>query len=166
MGIFDKVSEQQVKDAQYFERGNYIKPGTYIVEVLKVKEGTSRPPKNTGFFVAEMKTLESSNTKSHPIGSTMTWMTMANQDAFLGNVRHFVAAAGGLTFEECGLEALKMSVGEDSPLMGVILQADAINTKTKAEKDFTKVRFTFLAESRDAWEAASKAAAEQPQASA
>jgi hypothetical protein len=150
MGIFDKVSEKAVKEAQYFERGNYVKPGTYQVEVMKVKEGTMRAPKNTGFFVAEMKVMESSDTKAHPIGSTMTWMSTADKDAFLGNVKHFVGAAAQIPQDDVSLDDLKMSVSEANPLGGVILQVDAITIKTKAEKDFTKCRFIFIADNREA----------------
>src|SRR5262245_59041137 len=133
MGIFDKVSDQQVKEAQYFERGIYVKPGSYVVEVLKCKDGTTRPPKNIGFFVAEMKVLPSSDKAGHPLGSTMTWMSKADKDAFLGNVKHYVGAAGQIPQEEVGVEDLKAAVSEQNPLAGVILQVDAQNVKTKAD---------------------------------
>ncbi len=146
MGVFDKVSEQQVKDAQYFERGNYVKPGRYSVEVLKVKEGNMRPPKSTGFFVVELKVLETTDAKEHPLKSTMTWMCTADKDAFLGNVKHFVGAAGNLPDTDVTLEMCKMAVGEDNPLAGVYLQVDAVGIKTREGKDFTKVKFTYLGE--------------------
>lgn len=154
MGIFDGVREQQVKEAQYFERGNYVKPGRYLVEVLKVKEGTMRPPKNIGFFVVEMKVLESSDTKEHPLKSTMTWMTTMDKDAALGNIKHFLAAAGNITQDEVDLEMCKFAVSEDNPLAGVCLQVDAVPIKTKADKDFTKVKFSYVGEASPAQQSA------------
>ena len=153
MGIFDKVTEKQVEEAQYFERGNYVKPGRFLVEVLKVKEGTTRPPKNTGFFVVEMKVHESSDQKEHPLKSTMTWMTMMDKDAAVGNIKHFIGAAGNIPQEDVTLEDCKAAVSEENPLAGVYLQVDAVGTKTKSidpttkqPKDFTRVKFTYIGE--------------------
>jgi hypothetical protein len=146
MGIFDNVTTTQVKEAQYFERGNFIRPGLYVVEVSKVKEGRMRAPKNTGFFVAEMKVLETSEPKLHPVGSTMAWMATADKDAFLGNVKHFVSAAGNMGLEEVDVEMMKMAVSEENPLAGIVMRAEAVNVKTKADKDFTRVRFTWIAD--------------------
>lgn len=146
MGVFDRVSDAQVKEAKYFERGNYVKPGRYLVEVLKVKEGTMRPPKSTGFFVVEMKVHESSDIKEHPPRSTMTWMSTSDKDAFLGNVKHFVGAAGNIPEDEVGIEDLKASVSEENPLGGIYLDVYAVPIKTREGKDFTKVKFTYIGE--------------------
>jgi len=146
MGIFDKVTPKQVEEAQYFERGNYVKPGRYLVEVLKVKEGTSRPPKNTGFFVVEMKVLESSDLKEHPLKSTMAWMTTMDKDAAVGNIKHFVSAAGNIPQDDVSLDDCKLACSEQNPFAGVCLQVEAIGIKTKAQKDFTKVKFTYVGE--------------------
>jgi hypothetical protein len=159
MGIFDRVSEEQVKEAKYFERGNYVKPGRYLVEVLKVKEGTMRPPKSIGFFVVEMKVHETSDAKEHPLRSTMTWMSTADKDAFLGNVKHFIASAGNVTEDEVGIEMCKYAVSEENPLAGIYLQVDAVAIKTKADKDFTKVKFTYIGEAPAKAAAAAQASA-------
>ncbi len=103
-----------------------------------------RPPKNTGFFVVELKVLESSDLKEHPIHSTMTWMSTADKDAFIGNVKHFVASAANIPIEQVDKPTLIDAVSEDNPLAGVILQVDAVPIKTRADKDFTKVKFTFI----------------------
>jgi len=144
MSVFDRVSDKQVQEAQYFERGVYVKPGRFVGEILKVKEGTMRAPKNTGFLVVELKVLESSDTKEHPVGSIMTWMTTADKDAFLGNVKHFIAAAGNVKDTDVTVEDMKTAVSEDNPLQGIVLQVDAVGITTKAGLPFTKVRFTYL----------------------
>lgn len=123
-----------------------MKPGRYLVEVQKVKEGTTRPPKNAGFFVVEMKVHESSDLKEHPLKSAMTWMTMMDKDAALGNIKHFVAAAGNVEESEVTVDMCKFAVSEDNPLAGVFMQVDAVMVKTKAGKDFTRVQFTYLAD--------------------
>lgn len=143
MGVFDGLSEKDVKEAKHYERGNYISPGTYLVEVLKFKEGQMRPPKKTDFVVAEMKVLESSDLVKHPLKSTVTWMATADKDAFIGNVKHFVAAASNVDEKEITLKELKEATGEDNPLQGVLLRVNAKNVKTKADKDFTHVQFSF-----------------------
>jgi len=147
--IFDSVSDQQVKDATFTRRGNFVKPGRYLVEVTKVKEGKMRPPKNTDFVVVEMKVLESSDLKEHPLKSTMTWMATADKDAFVSNMKHFVAACLNIDEGEVDRKMLKNASSEENPLMGVCLQVNAILVKTKADKDFTKVMFSFVSEQAD-----------------
>lgn len=151
MGIFDGIG-----GAQYFESGVYIRPGLYKAVVQKVKQFTTR--KKVPAFVVELEVLESSNQKDHPLGTTMSWMVMLNQDAALGNVKHFISVASDTPMDDVTSKDAEDACGEGNPLEGVELRIMAVNIKTKADKDFTKVRF--MSASMSAADAASAHAEE------
>lgn len=134
MGIFDGIG-----GAQYFESGVYVKPGLYKVSVNKVKQFTTRKKKPA--FVVELKVLESSNLKDHPVGTDMTWMVMLDQDAALGNVKHFISVAGDTPIADVTAADAEDACGEGNPLEGVELRLTAVNVLTKAKTDFTKCKF-------------------------
>lgn len=135
MGIFSGI-----KNAEYYESGKYVAPGLYLGEVLKVKQGMSR--KKRGFFAVELRVLESSNSKDHPVGTDMTWMVMLDQDAAMGNIKHFIAVAGDMSVDEVEEEDANDAVSESNPLAGVKLRISAVNVKTLKGGDFTKVKFS------------------------
>ena len=145
MGIFDGI-----ENAEHFAGGKYIQPGLYLAEVVKVKQAMTRNKRP--FYVVELKVLESSNLKDHPLGTNMSWMVMLDQDAALGNIKHFVSVASETPVKEVQASDAEDSCSEENPLQGVKLRAMAVNIKTRADKDFTKV--TFLSESMSAGEAA------------
>ena len=134
MGIFDGIGK-----AQYFEGGKYLGPGLYLVEVLRVKQAATR--NGRPFFVVEMQILESSDLKEFPIGTSASWMVMLDQDAALGNIKHFLSVASETPINEVDKQDAEDAISEQNPLAGVKLRAMAVNVKTKALKDFTKVKF-------------------------
>jgi len=134
MGIFDNIG-----NAQYFEGGKYVSPGLYLAEVVKVKQAATRQKRP--FFVVEMKVKESSNLKEHPIGTDMSWMVMLDQDAALGNIKHFISVASETPINEVQAADAEDACSEGNPLAGVTVRVMAVNIKTRAQKDFTKVRF-------------------------
>ena len=134
MGIFDGIG-----NAQYFESGKYVSPGLYKTVIQKVKQASTRQKRP--FFVVEMKVLESSNLKEHPIGTDMSWMVMLDQDAALGNIKHFVSVASETPINEVQAADAEDACSEGNPLAGVTVRVMAVNIKTRAQKDFTKVRF-------------------------
>lgn len=134
MGVFDGIGE-----AQYFEGGKYVSPGLYKTKIIKVKQASTRNKRP--FFVVEMKVLETSNEKDHPIGTDMSWMAMLDQDAALGNIRHFISVASNTPFNEVTASDAEESCSEANPLQGVELRVMGVNILTKAKKDFTKVKF-------------------------
>lgn len=160
MGIFDGI-----ENAEHFAGGKYVRPGLFLAEILKVKQAKTR--KSIPFYVVEMKVLESSDVKEHPIGTTMSWMVMMNQDAALGNIKHFVSVATDMPIKEVQASDAEDSCSEDNPLAGIKLRVMAVNIKTKADKDFTKC--TFMPESvsaADATAAHAKEVAAGPAAAA
>lgn len=134
MGIFDGIGS-----AQYFEGGKYIQPGLYLVEIQKVKQSFTRQKRP--FFVVEMKVLETSNPKDHPVSTDMSWMVMLDQDAALGNIKHFISVASETPINEVQAVDAEEACSEGNPMAGLRLKASAVNILTKAKKDFTKVKF-------------------------
>lgn len=127
-----------MEKAQYFDSGKYVAPGLYKTEVQRVKQGVTRQKRP--FFVVEMKVLETSN-KEHPVGTDMTWMAMLDQDAALGNIKHFISIAADKPLEAVTEEDAEEAVAEENPFAGITLRVMAVNILTKAKKDFTKVKF-------------------------
>ena len=134
MGVFDGIG-----GAQYFEGGKYVAPGLYKAQIQKVKYAKTR--NGRPFFVVEMKVLESSNLTDHPLGTDFSWMAMMDQDAALGNVKHFLSVASDTPINEIQASDAEDAVGEDNPLAGTEIRVMAVNIKTKAGKDFTKCKF-------------------------
>ena len=134
MGVFDKIGS-----AQYFESGKYVSPGLYLTEIQKVKQANTR--NGRPFFVVEMKVLESSNIKEHPLNTDMSWMVMLDQDAALGNIKHFISVASETPINEIQAADAEDACSEANPLGGIKIRLMAVNIKTRAQKDFTKVKF-------------------------
>ncbi len=84
MGLF-----KGIEDASSSEGRNYIGEGIYDIVITKCTSGETR--KKIGFFAVDVKFLGSNNTK-HTVGSVANWITMADKDAFLGNVKAFIRA--------------------------------------------------------------------------
>lgn len=134
MGIFDGIGK-----AQYFESGKYLQPGLYLVDIQRVKQAKTRM--NRPFFVAEMKIVEASDVKEFPVGTDASWMVMLDHDAALGNIKHFISVASGTKLDEITEQDAEDAVSEQNPLAGIRLRVMAVNVKTRAGKDFTRVKF-------------------------
>lgn len=137
MGVFDNIG-----GAQYFEGGKYISPGLYKAKIVKVKQAATRQKRP--FYVVELNILESSNLKDHPIGSDASWMVMLDQDAALGNIKHFISVASDTPIDDVQSADAEDSCSEANPLGGTEIRLTATNIKTKSSgytKDFTKVKF-------------------------
>jgi hypothetical protein len=135
MGLFGKI-----KEAKSNGGGIYFLPGTYALQCLANKTGTTR--EGRAFFVAEFSILESSN-PDRPVGTSVSLMVMLdkNIETALGNIKGYVAALFGIpeqTVDEAGVEAL---IAADNPGANFKVRAVASNVKTRAGKDFTKVIF-------------------------
>lgn len=84
MGLFSGI-----KDAKATQGGNYLKPGMYLVQVLRVNIGKTR--KGVDFFAVDMKVL-GSNSDEHGLGSVVNWFVGFDKDASLGNCKAFACA--------------------------------------------------------------------------
>jgi hypothetical protein len=133
MGMFAGIKESKTQ-----EGGVYFLPGLYVVRIDKVKVGETR--KEEQFFVVETTILESDNPERRP-GSSCSWMTLDRFDGFLGSVKSFVAVATDSDPDEVDEAGVEMLVSNANPLMGTILRVEALNIKTRSQRDFTKVTF-------------------------
>lgn len=134
MGIFSGI-ENVVASG----KTPYVEPGMYKVRVEACKNVDGH---RGNFFIVEMEVLESSNPERMP-GSIMSWsvkLDKAYLATALGDVKAFVQAAtmDASVSEDDILEACS----PENPLKGSILRINAFNTKTKAGKDYTKLRWS------------------------
>lgn len=140
MGMFSKI-----KDAKFSEGGVYIKQGVYRLQIEAVKAILTRQKKQA--FVVEVKVLESNNPE-RAAGSLCTYMVTMDKEPALGNVKQFLETImkpeqldfSKLSEEQC--DAVCEGVcAEKNPLRGRIVRASCVDIKTKAGRDFTKVKF-------------------------
>lgn len=132
-GLFTGANEAKVGGG-----GVYFLDGIYRVEVVRAFVMQSR--KKEDLFIAEFKILESDN-DARRAGMRCSWCVSLKQDAALGNIKGFVAAATDTDPEddqEDWEEAIEMAVSKDNPLAGAIVDLEATTVKTRAGNDFTK----------------------------
>lgn len=141
-GIFDGLN-----DAKPSAGGVYFEPGTYTVEVLECKAGTTR--KKVKFFAVDCKILESSN-PNRPAGTSASWFVKIEEDTpALANIREFLSIAFNVPIEEVDEASGEMVIAEQQPLAGTVLALGVVQIITKKNKQPFNVH---------TWELANKAA--------
>lgn len=133
MGMFTGV-EGASETGSY----RYLVPGTWQLEITKVSANQTRH--GEAFFAVDCKVIETT-AEDYPPGSAVSWMVMKKHDAFLSNVKKFIAVAAGADFDEVSEDDCEAVIGEDQPLTGKVLYAIAHNKTTKAGKPFTVVEW-------------------------
>ena len=73
-----------IKNATTTNGGNYLRPGTHELELLKLMQGRTR--KGVDFIAADFRVLSSTN-EDHPTNSTVNYFAGADKDGFLSNVK-------------------------------------------------------------------------------
>lgn len=129
MGVFAGIEE-----AKATEGGNYLKPGLYDVEVIRLTVGKTR--KNVAFFAADLRVVGSNN-PDHKIGETVNWFVGFDKDAALGNVKAFACAVlsgegpvDAATITESVMEAMVEKGGESIAGTRLKVQVTLVDTKT------------------------------------
>jgi len=133
MGVFGGI-----KEAKYSEGGVYLKTGVFALEIQAVKYLRTRTGKDA--FVAEFKIEESSNTEL-PVGGLVSWMVTLDKEPALGNIKQFLSSAIPCDEGSIDESVVEYAIGKDNPMAGRKVRASAINIKTKAGRDFTKVKY-------------------------
>lgn len=133
-----------MNDAPPSVGGAYLVPGNYDLEIVEVKLVKSQR-ESTMFFAAEFDVL-ASNVDEVKVGSKRSWVANFKHKSTLSNIKHFLAAALDVEFDDVDEDVSKACVDEDQPLKGVRVRAEAFNVKTKQNRDFTKVKWEHLAE--------------------
>ena len=84
MGVFSGI-----ENAKSTEGGNYLKPGVYDLEVIRLSVGTTR--KGVPFFAADFKVLGSNN-PDHNANEVVNWFVGFDKEPSLGKVKAFAVA--------------------------------------------------------------------------
>lgn len=142
MGLFGGID-----NAKYTDGGVYLTAGIFRLKIKALKTLRTRTGKDA--FVAEFETVESTSTKHIP-GSDVSWMVTFDKDSALGNIRQFLSATVNKTIEaitEAVAQACLTAVDANNvvtsnPLSGFFVRAQAFDIKTRAGKDFTKVKYS------------------------
>ena len=144
MSIFDNIVSAPLQGA-----GKYFYPGRFVVRIRNVLTHESRNPMKKGitFFIVECEIVKAEHSERLQVGDIVSWrpaMNDPNQPNGPGNIKGF-CLAGGQTlyanFEESDVTNAKMEAftGEDQPLAGELICADAIEITTAKGKPFTLV---------------------------
>lgn len=135
-----------IKNATVTNGGNYIRPGSHQLELLKLTQGRTR--KGVDFVAADFRVLSSTEAE-HSVGSTVNWFAGADKDGFLSNVKALavalLSANAGEHVDESSvneevMEALVSNNGND--VAGAKLSAEAFLVDTRRGGKFTKILWT------------------------
>jgi hypothetical protein len=154
MGFWDKVSDEEINNAEGSKGGEYLLPGNYVVQIQRCKEFTTREKDEA--FIAELLVIESDNEKMPPGKKPALFIKELPKypELYLGNVADFIRAGLASMAEQHGEECpeteeiqltkeLGLSVtGTDNLLAGVYLTAYAFNKPTREGKDFTRINWS------------------------
>lgn len=148
MGIFAK----SVRDRQS-GGGNWWKAGRYRGRVTKVEFKDGHKGQS---YIIECEVLSSSNPEIK-VGETRSQVIKMDKESASGNIGSFMCVCMAILtgenldnpdkceFEESDIEA---SFGVDQPLVGVELEIEAIDIKTRAGGDFTKIAYHVPADAK------------------
>ena len=84
MGLFSGI-----ENAKATEGGNYLKPGLYDVEVVRLATGVTR--KKVDFFAADLRVIGTNNPDHRP-GEVVNWFVGMDKEPALGNIKAFAVA--------------------------------------------------------------------------
>lgn len=137
MSIFANIETASAPAQQ-----RYFADGTYLVELHKFVQGSSRRD-NTPYVAVEATILEVTNGDegSNRSGERVSWVVMRKQqETFLSAVKGFVAAASGVDYGDVTSEMCEeLSEGDGSAIGGMEVIADAKTITTLKGNPFTKV---------------------------
>ena len=135
MSLFKGIEEAKVS-----EGGSFLTEGIYPeLEIVEFKAGQSR--KREDFVVVKCKVVQSTGPSAAPVGALVDWMVMLRWDGALGHVKGFLAAACGIDVSEVDEAGTEAAIGEEQPLRGMKISAEARNVVTKSGGTYTKVRW-------------------------
>lgn len=84
MGVFGGIESARIS-----EGGNYLKPGDYDLEIVKVTVGHTR--KGVDFFSCQFKVVGAPE-GTHQIGEFVDWYNGKDKDGFLPNIKEWARA--------------------------------------------------------------------------
>ena len=137
-----------LKDAQTFERGTFLKPGSYTLRI--VNGLTKNTIKSGEAFIIEFEVLETTDPVNHPVSSKCSWFQkLSNVPVAFGAIKEFLAAVYGYDLRtmkprfdaEMGpqIEAIAAAATDGRNfLAGQIVKVQTEQTKTQKQQDFTR----------------------------
>lgn len=156
MGFFDGIRNARVgvggvyflanKGPNHTEEKPQWLPAFYTVEIKRLITMTSR--KRDDLFIVEALIIESDCPERQP-GMVASWVVNLKQDAALGNIKGFLAAANGISptdeervNSEITEEVCELAVSDLQPLAGVRVRLECTVIQTKAGNPFTLHRWS------------------------
>jgi hypothetical protein len=132
--LFEKVATARPNDF-----GRYIEQGKWKFLIQAVKE--VKPRSGGEAFTVELKVLETDN-PNFRVGEAVSWQCHSKHDSAPSNIRHFIANAMNCEFDEVDSAGYQAIVSAENPLGGTVIYALGTNILTRANKPFTKVRWS------------------------
>lgn len=133
-----------LSSAKTFERGQYLDPGDYTLEIEKCFVKSTRSKGDA--FIVEFKVLASTNEK-HPVGASRNWYQgMRDKDIAFGAIKEFLAAVFKVDLKneaqrkqlEAEIEKTAQAAVTENALKGVKVAVSCFVKKTKEKgEDFT-----------------------------
>jgi hypothetical protein len=137
MSIFANIEAASAPAQQ-----RYFADGTYLVELHKFVQGSSRRD-STPYVAVEATVIEVTNggEESNTAGERVSWVVMCRQkETFLSAVKGFVAAASGVDYGDVTSDMCEeLSAGDGSAIGGIEVVADAKTITTLKGNPFMKV---------------------------
>lgn len=131
-----------IENAKSTEGGNWVSPGRYQAELGAVKMVKNRSKKELLAIESTItKVIDNANGAGHRVGEEIVHFLKVELDSFLGNAKQFISAALTCHPDNVGSDQADFVVSDEQPLAGIVVEFTAINIKTKANNDFTKVMY-------------------------
>jgi hypothetical protein len=135
-----------VGSAQLFERGKFLHPGRYTLEVVKTILKHTR--KSGDAFIVEFEVLETTDDEKHPVGTKATWFQkLSDTDIAFPAIKDFMRNLMGIDLNDKaamlefsqGVDGLLgKSINEPETLKGNRIKVECYMTRTKGKGlDFT-----------------------------
>lgn len=139
MGIFGKATKDRQSGG-----GNWWKAGSYLAKITKVEFRNGHKGQS---YIVECEVLASNN-PAVLVGETRSQVIKMDKESASGNIGSFVCVCCALLSgknldnpDACEIEEsdIEASCGPDQPFVGLEVAVEAVDIKTKAGGDFTKI---------------------------
>jgi hypothetical protein len=129
------------KAAQPFEKGQYLLPGRYQLEIIRCIPKKTRAGADA--FIAEFKVLESDNPEI-TVGGTRSWYQATGDQAIaFPALMEFLQAVLNPSpeeeeeFKDSCEDTMDAAISEENALGGSLVEVECYNKKTNKGNDFT-----------------------------
>ncbi len=129
-----------IKDAKMRVGANYVKEGHFLLRMDAVKIDKKR--NGVIFMAVEMTVLKVlDGSTNHKVGEAVCHWLDTTKDSFLGNVKSMIAHIMDMKPEDITKEHAVLICGPDQPMTGNVVEVQAKQIMTKANKPFTEVNY-------------------------